>query len=753
MNVQATFARESSQPRTYPVDDSSADVKSVVKHGLGMGDADPKADAKQDGFTTSMPKKSVLVRRKSRQEEQVATESFIKNMAGATSVRKHLKDDSSDLHLQNKFNKQEFFTSLVYETLPPVILSPLFAVFMEGPERAYHLVNHRLFLPVDKSYQKDNPGLIVFWWIVFIPILHLVQFSVWSCFFYSSDLGIDIWEGILAFFTFVCRNMILSIKYAYYSDEELEGAHQTRKLIGAGWRFPLEHQGLVEEELKLAQELIDVHLGAPSFKLENVEAAQFLRNFDCHEDFKADNGHNEDDEVSAAFIVHQFVRKCFGNEIPFGFNAKIANFAPLVTALIPNLLRLSSGQWAFGETHWQKSVHAGLFVSRFFFFAQLFLFGYIAVHDFMRRKHTMKLLGRMTTFPGVRLDEFLTRKESKGEKKDAEIAKVKEKEKAKKELEAKKKGTDINSSEKVYAAPDDPKKDDNPADPAALEEGDLPPIRSMQTSLDSPDISGLRVYIDLREGANAFSWVLARRAVKAFGSGYYSRIQAYIGVLFLWSVFAMISLNGLFWSSQKHSVNTIYYLCIVVFTITVCVLTAVGEATKLQEMVTLHRMILKNEIFAIDQTLSDNALHEENVKKGLRSATKKFAPSLDERLNNDDGMKGPPSSTISMKGPPAQLPLLSPFRKNTPKPQTFQELTDTSLKLEHSKRVLKTADDLIGYQEEIHMPVNVMGVHATNGVYNTTIGILLTLAVLAVEGFSSGGLKYDAQGWATYEQF
>ena len=44
----------------------------------------------------------------------------------------------------------------------------------------------------------------------------------------------------------------------------------------------MEHQGLVEEELKLAQELIDVHLGAPSFKLENVEAAQFLRNFDCY---------------------------------------------------------------------------------------------------------------------------------------------------------------------------------------------------------------------------------------------------------------------------------------------------------------------------------------------------------------------------------------------------------------------------------------------------------------------------------------
>ena len=115
--------------------------------------------------------------------------------------------------------------------------------------------------------------------------------------------------------------------------------------------------------------------------------------------------------------------------------------------------------------------------------------------------------------------------------------------------------------------------------------------------------------------------------------------------------------------------------------------------------------------------------------------------SLDQRLGSMEGL---------MKGPPAVLPLLSPYRKNTPKPSTFKEMSDTRDKLEHSKRILKTADDLIGYQEETHMPVNVMGVHATNGVYNSTIGILLTLAFLAVEGFSSGGLKYNGKGWATY---
>ena len=206
----------------------------------------------------------------------------------ATSVRKHLELEEDDLHLQNKFNKQEFFTSMLYETLPPVIGSPLLALFLEGPTRAYHLINHRLFLPTDKSYQKtNNGGIIYIWWIMVIPMNFLIHIGIWGGIFFHDQLNIDMWEPFLALLAFLCRNMILSIKYAYYSDEELEGvrspapdwtdAHQFRKLIGNGWRFPLEHEGLVEEELNLAQELIDVHLGAPSFKLQNKEVAKYLR--------------------------------------------------------------------------------------------------------------------------------------------------------------------------------------------------------------------------------------------------------------------------------------------------------------------------------------------------------------------------------------------------------------------------------------------------------------------------------------------
>jgi len=253
------------------------------------------------------------------------------------------------------------------------------------------------------------------------------------------------------------------------------------------------------------------------------------------------------------------------------------------------------------------------------------------------------------------------------------------------------------------------------------------------TTCDDPEIENLRLYVDLRENGNAFAWVLLRRTVKAFGSGYFNRIQAYVGVLFIYSVIAMIALNVIFWSSMNHYVSTIYYIILMTFWIAVCVLTGISEATKLQELVTYHRMILKNEIFAIDQTLTDNKM------------------ALNEKMKSGREGMGSTGCTpgIRMSGPPAMTNLMSPYRKNTPKPSNFQELQETEEQLMAAKTILKSADDLIGYQEEIHMPVNVMGVHATNGVYNSTIGILLTFLVLAVEGYSSGGLAYES-GWSTF---
>ena len=113
---------------------------------------------------------------------------------------------------------------MLYETLPPVFGSPLLALALEGPTRAYHLVNHRLFLPIDKSYQKINGGGIIYaFWFFVIPMLLVIHCGLWGGIFFSEQLNIDMWEAIMALLAFLCRNSILSIKYAYYSDDELEG--------------------------------------------------------------------------------------------------------------------------------------------------------------------------------------------------------------------------------------------------------------------------------------------------------------------------------------------------------------------------------------------------------------------------------------------------------------------------------------------------------------------------------------------------
>ena len=199
----------------------------------------------------------------------------------------------------------------------------------------------------------------------------------------------------------------------------------------------------------------------------------------------------------------------------------------------------------------------------------------------------------------------------------------------------------------------------------------------------------------------------------------------------------MILLNGLFWSAQHHYIGTPYYMMFTVVCITICVLQGIKNATALQSVVSEHRMILKNDIFAIDQALSEQVLGDLGEPE---EATRRTTPIKPPTRDGGGGMKGPPLTAP-----------MSPFRRdNRKKVASFREIEESRRALEASKRLLKAADDLIGYQEEAHDPVTVMGVPATDGVYNSTIGILLTFAVLAVEGYSGGGLSYSVTGWSHY---
>ena len=70
--------------------------------------------------------------------------------------------------------------------------------------------------------------------------------------------------------------------------------------------------------------------------------------------------------------------------------------------------------------------------------------------------------------------------------------------------------------------------------------------------------------------------------------------------------------------------------------------------------------------------------------------------------------------------------------------------------INHSKFLLQQVDESINFNELIYKPTRVMGYPATQNVIGSSLGIILTGFVLAVEGFSGSNITYDINGWFNY---
>ena len=55
------------------------------------------------------------------------------------------------------------------------------------------------------------------------------------------------------------------------------------------------------------------------------------------------------------------------------------------------------------------------------------------------------------------------------------------------------------------------------------------------------------LFIDLSVGNNAFAWALVRRTMRLVGSEFHLRSLAYIGILFIWAIYATAILNAIIW--------------------------------------------------------------------------------------------------------------------------------------------------------------------------------------------------------------
>ena len=70
--------------------------------------------------------------------------------------------------------------------------------------------------------------------------------------------------------------------------------------------------------------------------------------------------------------------------------------------------------------------------------------------------------------------------------------------------------------------------------------------------------------------------------------------------------------------------------------------------------------------------------------------------------------------------------------------------------LRSAKALLEQVDESINFNDLMYKPTKVLGYSANQNVIGSTLGILATGTVLAIEGFSGSGISYDINGWFNY---
>ena len=161
---------------------------------------------------------STLHKRRPSKEED---EQFHAQLGGSHNAAK-LRMSSSDqrlhtFHTPVEFSWSQFWTTFLYENLPPVFISPLAALFIERSfTRAWHVSQHRNLCVV--STKHNSLLYIIFCWFIVYPCSWLITVALTLRLFgYEGAVqNVDLFQMILAYlFLFMCR-LIISVKYAYF---------------------------------------------------------------------------------------------------------------------------------------------------------------------------------------------------------------------------------------------------------------------------------------------------------------------------------------------------------------------------------------------------------------------------------------------------------------------------------------------------------------------------------------------------------
>ena len=528
-------------------------------------------------------------RRPSKEEDEKLLSQF-PNSLHAAKLRSALPEDKlHTLHNPVEFSWRQFWVTMLYENLPPVLIAPLAVLLVERSlSRAWHVMNHRCLFVCSRKH--NSRGNHIFFWVFFYPIYWMITLALLLRFFAPEAvvLNVDLFQISLAYLFFSLRALIVSAKYGYYRPEDYaqlqcpapnwSEAQTNRRLVGGGWTNPANFPGLIEDELICAMDENDVALQGISFKMDK-ETSSRLRKHSTDELFTAETGCNEKDEVTTGFILHQILSSVYNLKFPPIYSLSFLILA-LAIMLCTFLIRLSYGLNTFGDASLEVFIFIGCLLGFLFGSLGNLNFGMICAHDFNRRATTLKILGRLIQYPGVRLSELLFHKPNPEEK------------------EKDKESTKSTMQESSTGEPNDP-----------------------------------YVYIDIKKPGNVFAWMICRKTLRSFGEIFYLRIQAYTSILLSYAILCVLFLNVIAWTQTRHHVSTIWLLIIIVFSISAVCVFAISKATKLQTLSSDQRDQVQKELFFLEKELMDAENADKTLEFKQFSQAKVLLQQVDESIN------------------------------------------------------------------------------------------------------------------------
>ena len=155
---------------------------------------------------------------------------------------------------------------MIYENLPPVFLSPIAALVIEGSlKKAWNVCQHRRLLVL--SYRYNPVSSILANWLLIYPVSWLITGAMIGVFvidFEKLDV-VDPLQVICAYSFLLCRRLIIAVKYGYFTEAEHAALSDpapdwnfektVKKMIALGWANPKKYSGLLTAEFENALDL------------------------------------------------------------------------------------------------------------------------------------------------------------------------------------------------------------------------------------------------------------------------------------------------------------------------------------------------------------------------------------------------------------------------------------------------------------------------------------------------------------------